>query len=323
MKKLLGVLIVFFHLCYLGMNAQDNLGNILIEPLGSGDKRHPVAKTNGLPGDPPSSGCLQAYPDDKYPRLNASFPVDFWINKFVNSSQQEECSNLYIVIYDDLTNVILGTRPVLSSHLEEINPVEYGYEDLYFCPRIEEYHLVRLIIPLRLPLLCPEEPEVGLIHYRLEFMVKEGSTFKNISDMPSLSNCTRALFSPDCFVDLTSAENYYPITSRGCYQCVDVDIQHPEIGLKPGMNVESTTNFEVFVTNPVANNLNLKIKAEKQGNGMVELWGIQGNHLRRQSINVHKGENQITLNLNGLPQGTYLLRWSFGSIRQTLKLIKA
>ncbi len=80
-------------------------------------------------------------------------------------------------------------------------------------------------------------------------------------------------------------------------------------------------NFQ-FYPNPFESTLNYNIDIEKAGLYRIDLMDIRSVNLKTFELNLETGENNGTLNLNGLPSGTYILSIKNNDTQKTIKVEK-
>lgn len=79
-----------------------------------------------------------------------------------------------------------------------------------------------------------------------------------------------------------------------------------------------SSGWNVF-PNPASERANLNISSDVDDVYQVRIFSISGALVLNQQVNVVRGDNNIQLNLDGMPTGTYLLH--FASANQSANTI--
>ncbi len=74
--------------------------------------------------------------------------------------------------------------------------------------------------------------------------------------------------------------------------------------------------------NPVAEQLNLKIKMQESGRYQLSVFDLNGKELQRETVQLQNGENQEVLNVSQLAAGHYAVRLSDGKRVATQQIVK-
>lgn len=74
--------------------------------------------------------------------------------------------------------------------------------------------------------------------------------------------------------------------------------------------------------NPVAEQLNLKIKMQESGRYQLSVYDLNGKEMQRETVQLQNGENQETLNVSQLAAGHYAVRLSDGKRVATQQIVK-
>jgi hypothetical protein len=74
--------------------------------------------------------------------------------------------------------------------------------------------------------------------------------------------------------------------------------------------------------NPVIDNVYITLTADRNQNLNLRVVDLNGRVVRSQVVNVTKGMNQITVNLNTLNKGVYVVQLVGENLNRTEKLIK-
>ena len=86
---------------------------------------------------------------------------------------------------------------------------------------------------------------------------------------------------------------------------------------------ETLTSFHIQVApNPVRSELNIRLESEQEGEAIIDLWNLQGQHLKR--IRTDLAGGNWKLDMKPYPSGIYQLtfRNKKGSLIQTFKVSK-
>ena len=88
------------------------------------------------------------------------------------------------------------------------------------------------------------------------------------------------------------------------------------------VNLGDITNRVILSPNPTTGDTRLIVASAKQGTAVWKLTDNNGRVVMRQHVNIHKGSNNILLNVSGLKNGLYYLHITGAGINQNLKLQK-
>ncbi|MBL7726827.1 MAG: T9SS type A sorting domain-containing protein, partial [Dinghuibacter sp.] len=101
-----------------------------------------------------------------------------------------------------------------------------------------------------------------------------------------------------------------PFAGRALYRLVQTaingSVEYSEWKMVNRGTVSS--NYLVAFPNPVSNVLHLKIGSVKNAQSAVELFDITGRRVYSQPIRLAEGEQYFSVNLQGIPGGTYILK---------------
>lgn len=76
--------------------------------------------------------------------------------------------------------------------------------------------------------------------------------------------------------------------------------------------IEYENSFVEMVTypNPFHDNINISLKTEYGFKAFIKVYDLSGKLITSQNENINQGENQITLSLNGVSNGMYIINIS-------------
>lgn len=74
--------------------------------------------------------------------------------------------------------------------------------------------------------------------------------------------------------------------------------------------------------NPVEEQLHLRIQIQESGSYLLSIYDLSGKQIQQKTIQLLNGENQETLNVNGLATGHYAVRLSDGKRIATKQIVK-
>lgn len=95
-----------------------------------------------------------------------------------------------------------------------------------------------------------------------------------------------------------------------------VGLERPEI-----IGAKSTELLNIY-PNPVNNQLNFNIEVSKAGSAVINIYDLKGNIQNVTSLgSLNKGNNKVSLNVNYLTPGTYLLQITVGNEMQRAKFV--
>lgn len=92
------------------------------------------------------------------------------------------------------------------------------------------------------------------------------------------------------------------------------------VGMKENEKlVNEKTNLSSFIIN---NQLNVNINSESKNNSMILLYNINGKLIFSKNVNVDKGNNNFSFNLNKLTRSFYIIKFINSEVNISQKLIK-
>jgi parallel beta-helix repeat protein len=114
-----------------------------------------------------------------------------------------------------------------------------------------------------------------------------------------------------------------PVAGISYYRLRQVDLDNRYVYTKTALvrNESMSKAFSVW-PNPVIDNVNITLTADRNQNLNLRVVDLNGRVVRSQVVNVTKGMNQITVNLNTLNKGVYVVQLVGENLNRNEKLIK-
>ena len=97
----------------------------------------------------------------------------------------------------------------------------------------------------------------------------------------------------------------------------------PVINQVTSVGVIENDNFNMSLfPNPASKEVNLAITAKEAMDGTVSILDIAGKTVYNNNVNLNEGQQQLTLSVDNLPAGVYLVRMTSDAAQTTMKFIK-
>lgn len=276
---------------------------------------HPITQTND--GDITNS-CINIIGGQPYDYTN-SLGVK---HEFDGTNCSNVFNKLYIVAFDapSYQANILGYTS-LANGTSDPDGSECSYpDDVLLNLQTVSLTLEDLSLP------CSFIPGGELVYdYHLAIMLFEYDIFVPLflasnADYP----CLEAIFPGTCF---NAPANIGFKSFDFCYSCIAsgnrVSPPNDDLGLLQKAQVNNQQSFSLATSpNPFSDQINVRIQSSSASNGVVELFDVQGKAILRQSVELSKGVNDLSLSGAELPKGLYFLQLKSDESIQTLKIIK-
>jgi hypothetical protein len=139
-----------------------------------------------------------------------------------------------------------------------------------------------------------------------------GSSGYNLANAINAPSATLQFYKSN-WQQLTSTNvligNYYIVgTQGGCTDTVQVTVKLGKGRSDIASSVEIEPNSNVIIyPNPVVNKINIDIMAEKIEKVSISILDLQGKLLRNEPVQLLKGKNTLTLDIESLATGIYML----------------
>jgi len=151
-------------------------------------------------------------------------------------------------------------------------------------------------------------------HYDVE-RSSNGTDFNRIGSVKAQGNSNSLV--NYSFVDAN------PVAGISYYRLRQVDLDNRYVYTKTAVvrNESRSRAFSVW-PNPVIDNVNITLTSDRSQNLSLRVVDLNGRVVRSQVVNVQKGMNQVTLNVNSLNKGLYVVQLIGENLNYKDKLIK-
>ena len=159
----------------------------------------------------------------------------------------------------------------------------------------------------------------GAIKYTVQFKPLNAATFTNKSTATTAINLTGLLSNTQYAWKVKAV---CPLKSS-VFTALNNFTTPPALtsGSSSGAEIQQQTDFN-FYPNPATKNVNVFLNASKQTSYSISIYDLQGRKLITQAGAASAGDNNFTLDVHALSQGTYFVKINYDNKTVVRKLMK-